>query len=154
MTRKDMRNSLRCRFPSSSTAHSPASSSIPHSRAPLDILMEHTPDRSGPSYEVSRHAEMCATICAANHHRARAAHLLSSRECCTRTRPLQLQINIPPNQINVCTRLHTVPRPAWPVAMLHTPELKKGSCYIHNGTCPEIAGALDKILHEMRDSPA
>src|SRR6266702_920414 len=65
----------------------PASSGVPHSRAPLETLRRLDPNGGRPPCEVLRRAEMCVTAWDANHHRAQGAHLLHSRACCACTLP-------------------------------------------------------------------
>src|SRR6266702_242927 len=70
-----------------SAARPPASSSVPHSCAPLETLIQLAPNGGGPPCEALRRAETCVTACDANHRRAQRAHLSHFRACCAFTRP-------------------------------------------------------------------
>src|SRR6266702_5985010 len=65
----------------------PAPSSVPHLHTLLATLVQHSPDRGGHIYKVSRHAEACVTPCTTVHCQAGVAHLSHYLACRICTQP-------------------------------------------------------------------
>src|SRR6266702_2341506 len=95
--------------------------SMPHSPAALATQMRRVPDLGGHPYDVTRRAEVCATV--SDHFRPPnpaglcVAHRFRSQARCTHVWPTRLNGNHADLYTTPCTPW----RPARPLALLHTP---------------------------------